>query len=256
MSTYTCTVLTPEQQSQLLTDVRAGMSPAEALEKYGASRSVLQRVLRANGQGFVNKRIYDDSAVIEALRSGESLHIIHRRTGISWQRLVRVESEHGPFADRTRNKRAEKTARMIELAPTMTGPQIAAHLGLSSSTVSLYLKSAGVKPVQTRRAAGTVKPPSLRVVKDPKPAPIKRSKAKPPKRDPLYLTCSRKHPITKSNRVKGTLNECLVCKRRGVSLPTNLVAARDALIAELEAVIAREVAELTADLRPEMEKAA
>ena len=88
-----------------------------------------------------------------------------------------------------------------------------------------------------------------------KPEPVavvKRSKKRPVKSDPLFLRCSRKHPITKSNRVKGTLNECLVCKRRGVALPSNLAAARDARIAELLETIAREVDELTADLRPEL----
>jgi hypothetical protein len=57
--------------------------------------------------------------------------------------------------------------------------------------------------------------------------------------------------------VEGTERECLVCRKRGINVSLALVPARDAMIADLLLIIEKEVAELTAELRPEMkEKAA
>lgn len=268
-SGYVCKVLSVEQQAEFLADARAGMTGAEAVERYGVSKRALARLLAHNSLGFVRRARGSEEEIRAALEAGMSVTLIRSTLGAHYDRIKVVRERMQLMSDH--EKRAvvarETTARCVELAASNTRLEIAAVLGLNPSTVGKHLRRAGVQSAVPVRPARASKPrvskprvrdaaPVLRVVKDPKPAPIKRSKSKPPKRDPLYLTCSRKHPITKSNRVKGTLNECLVCKRRGVSLPTNLVAARDALIADLEAVIAREVAELTADLRPEMEKAA
>jgi hypothetical protein len=203
-----------------------------------------------------------DDEVHRLLLEGRTPHAVSRVLGVDNSVAYRVERERMPEAFAARQGRpalrARQHALIAESAALMTVKQMMSLpllAGMSEVVVRRALHVQGLQALPYVRPV-KVKPPVLRVVKTPKPAPIKRSKAKPPKRDPLFLTCSRKHPITKSNRVKGTLNECLVCKRRGVSLPPNLVAARDVLIAELEAVIAREVAEFTADLRPEMEEAA
>lgn len=87
------------------------------------------------------------------------------------------------------------------------------------------------------------------------PAPIKRPK-RPKKRNPLFFTCGKGHPITPSNRVKGTDKGCVICAKKGLALDPRMAVLRDRQIYELSLIVQAEVAALTADLRPEEEKAA
>ncbi|PPG34502.1 hypothetical protein [Rathayibacter sp. AY2B9] len=258
--TYVCKALTPAQQEALLDDVRAGITGVAAVEKYRVAKTTMHRLMAPEGLRFIRVPKVPEPEVREALLSGMTITEVVRALHVQDDRvrvIYRAMELPSP-AERRAEKRRVQAARCADLAPTHTVRQIEAALGINVKTVRELLKDAGVSPLPYVRPAAKPKPtaPKARVTRTPKPAPIKRPK-RPVRQAPLFDFCHRKHPITKSNRVEGTERECLVCRKRGINVSLALVPARDAMIADLLLIIEKEVAELTAELRPEMkEKAA
>ncbi|MCJ1687760.1 hypothetical protein [Rathayibacter sp. VKM Ac-2927] len=121
----------------------------------------------------------------------------------------------------------QRNKLILEAAGTISDAQLAARFGISRDALRKVLAGA------PERAAA------------PRPQ-------RPAKSDPLFFRCGKGHALTRANIVAGTEKTCLVCAKKSKPMPFRLVPRRDALIAELLERIEREVAELTADLRPEL----
>lgn len=148
---------------------------------------------------------------------------------------------------------AARNDRILELSESIDRDELARMFNLSKSGVGVAINSA-------KRRAGIEVPPGRNIRGgrrrvESQPAPIKRPK-RPKKREPLFFTCSKKHPITRSNLVKGAEKGCVLCAKKGLALDPRMAVLRDRQIHELSLIVQAEVAALTADLRPEEEKAA
>lgn len=197
----------------------------------------------------MEKMLSRDEDVAALLREGLNPYAASKALGVSIvvaqrvQRCIEAGLPLGMHGHALRN--LERDTAVVAAAKVRDQAAVAKEFGLSRNAVRHILRRAEIR-------AGTY----VKVERVSSPAPIKRPRKKAKQPDPLFLTCSRKHPITRSNTVQGTEKECLICRKRGVNVSPALVYARERLIAELERQVAIEVAELTADLRPEMEKAA
>lgn len=208
---------------ELIADVRAHMTGPQAVEKYGVSRTTLWRILHDQGMHF-SRPVPDRAAKKKTRKASESAVA-----------------------------RLDRNARIVKMAATKTVPVICEELDMAGTTVRRILDAAGVVPIPYVRSSATVRETTPRpVAGDPVSAPIKRSKRKLREVDPLFFRCGKGHPLTRSNIVAGTEKSCLVCMKASQPMPFQFAPRRDELIAELLETIAREVDELTADLRPEL----